>query len=200
MKKEAALLSGHSFLTSLTANPSVFADEIDKFHYLKSLKDILDQSGWHAASFVLLDDELDIVLFSKTEEVTPDEMLLTGFHQVFLPYFRCRHCFEKPVSASVSSRKITDSSRILETSLRLHFIPKRLRIVSHVTDYWWSSIQTYQGNYRWDFIEPQLLFTLVDKRTSFPEKELNRCSRRLYQEDFGTMEGYSRRIPVRRTA
>ena len=62
MYKKAAVLSGRTFLTSLVTDQHIFADEIDKFHFLKTLKGILDPPGYRGIAFVLTDSELHLLM------------------------------------------------------------------------------------------------------------------------------------------
>ena len=191
MNENAAVLSGHTFLLSLVTDHSTFADEIDKFNYLKSLKGIMNNSGCSGISFVLTDDVLKMILFSENEDINPGEQILAGFHQVFVPYYQDRYPRRSEVHAQAEMVKL-EEEQLLDESLRLHMVPKEQGFVQWAADYFWSSAQTYLGRYSWDFIEQDLLLSLINSNSVKARKELNRYAREKYFEEFGAKFGYSR--------
>lgn len=192
MYKKAAVLSGRTFLTSLVTDQHIFADEIDKFHFLKTLKGILDPPGYSGIAFVLTDSELHLVLNSKADDIDPDERILNGFNQVFLPYYEHRHACSGPPRVRVRAVPLFGTDQLVENSIRLHLLPRREGYVDWAADYWWSSAQMYLGHYCWDFIDQELLLSTISYDSGRARKELTRIARKAYLQEFGKNHGYNR--------
>ena len=191
MNDNAAVLSGHTFLLSLVTDHSTFADEIDKFHYLKSLKRTMNASGCSGISFVLTDDVLFLILFTKAKDIRPDKKILASFNQTFIPYYRDRYPKRAAVNAETEILAL-EGDQLLEETHRLHMLPKRQGTVQWASDYFWSSAKTYLGHYNWDFIEQDLLLSLISTDRTRGRREFNRCARIKFAEEFGNEFGYNR--------
>ena len=186
--KTAAFLSGHAYLVSLVTSHLVFADEIDKFHYLATLKGIQRKEDCRIVSFALLDDRMMAVILSKTAKIRPDEMFLTGFRQGFLPYYARRHTDSTDTNADAFCCMVQGTDQILTQINHLHFLPKKLGIVRRIEDYWWDGLQTFNGRYQWDFMDEKALFSLINPDERTARKIFRRYERDQYREEFGSEE------------
>ena len=172
--------SSRAYLTSILFPYRVFADEIDKYQYLKTLKGTLEPLDCTGISFALLDDQFTIATFSQRPGNDPGPQLLTSFQEKYLPMYIKRHPDCPAFFVNAGSTPIEEKSMLLQSALGVHFIPRDKGLVRHVEDYWWSSYQSYHGTYSWDFLDTTILLSMMGRR-SRARRELYLYTKRLYE-------------------
>ena len=185
-------LSGHAYLSSFLLSDPVFADEVDKYFYLQMLAGEADSGNCRVITFSLMDDSLGMISVSSLEAFDPDEMILTGFHQDFLPYYKKRHQEYPQIRSNVESKLITSMEELLREMNKLHFLPRKKGAVEWITDYYWSGVQNYAGHFGWAFIDSEYLLKQLGSDPKYGKKLFHHFAREQYREEFGTLSGYKR--------
>ena len=192
MSIKTDVLSGRTFLTSLIADKPIFADEVDKFYYLKLLKRMLKFQEYKGVAFALLNSELHLILYAKADDGSPDEWILKVFQEDYVPWYEHRHAVHETVEESVNTVGLCEEQALIDACIRIHLLPKRAGYVNWAADYWWSSALAYLGHVNWDFIEPELLLSLFDTDIVKARKSLTKAAKKMYGAEFGDSFGYNR--------
>ena len=141
------------YLISVSFHYPVFADEVVKFHYLKSLGKDLGAYRCRVVTFVLLDDELQLLAGIEPGAEPSPETYLRDTFRTFAENCPVSFPFRKGSEITVKSQCVRDDpSDLSELTVQLHALPRQKGYVRRDRDYWWSGYQTLRGNYRWELM------------------------------------------------
>lgn len=136
----------------------LFSDERIKYHFLKKVETIQKTQKWKIYGFCLTDD--DAYFITETENAAATEWDLGRAAGQVLYQFESsvwgkrdarKKCLDTSLAVLHSLDEVADCCR------QIHQLPLAEGYVSHLTDYWWSSYNTYTGGYRWSFLDTKTL-------------------------------------------
>lgn len=173
MSREKLFADVHVYYTYMKFRQKIFAEETEKYRFLRLLAQAQRERQISVFAFVLLDDELHflvgirkepgIVFFQLLSELV--NLKAMGFcgefekeDEKFIALCREKYC--SPVE---------QEQHFLELVRQIHALPVKAQYVSSVRDYWWSSYQTYRGAYQWQCMEENSVLNCFS-----PEQERGR--------------------------
>ena len=163
MKTEYPFDPVHQYHASLTTEKLIFADEVDKYHFLSMLGETTQVYGVHTTGFCLLDKSIHVLMDTGESEIGAREVLRDCFDNVYADYYRERHHVTGRINARSSQKAAPNAKRYLRWLSNLHTMPVTSGIVRTPDDYWWTSWQTYRENYEWPFVETEGALRLISE-------------------------------------
>lgn len=164
----------HVYYHFVEGSRFLLADERDKWRFLESVRVIQQKKNWEIYAFCLTDRGAYFVIESSgIFEVQKELMQAAGYigetpaHEVFL---------QEQNSTILNSgyKELHSLQEITGQCMLLHRIPLDLGYVGRISDYWWSSYNSYMGIYQWALVNcrPVSLYFSAD-----PEEARNRFRR-----------------------
>ena len=138
---------------SLTTEKLIFADEVDKYHFLSMLGETTQVYGAHASGFCLLDKSIHVLMDTGDSQLGARQIVRDCFDHSYVEYYRERHGIQGPIHARSAQKAAPNAKRYLRWLYQMHTLPVTSGIVKRPDDYWWTSWQTYREHYEWPFIE-----------------------------------------------
>ena len=188
-----------TYYVSIAVDLKIFSDEVDKFRLLQIIRESEEERKYSLLAFNVLDDEVEMVLqlqeLAEIAEEGKDDMVqqrLTGIvHNLcndFLTYYRERwDRAGEQVRERVSWENIGDTVSMVKYCTDIHMRPLKEGYAEHLADYWWSSYQTYRGNYNWHVMDIQpvdLCFSVNLAKGNDAFLRLQRNAQKMISKDF----------------
>ena len=163
MKTEKEFDPVQQYHASLTTEKLVFADEVDKYHFLSMLGEKTRSYGAHTSGFCLLDKSVHVLMDTGESEINARQILRDCFDNAYVGYYRERHGFKNPIRARSGQEAASSEKRYLRWLYQMHVLPVIHGIVREPDDYWWTSWQTYRERYEWPFVETEGALSLLNE-------------------------------------
>lgn len=154
----AASLTYH---LSILTDHKIFSDEVDKYRLLSMVKEEKTVGKWSVYAFSLLDDRLDLLLNGKEEQ----EKGAVDFGRYILSryetYYENKRGKPEKVEVQIDCRSLSADAELARSCMRIHLLCMKEKYVRKLKDYWWSSYQTYRGEYDWKFVDTAPLMKVM---------------------------------------
>ena len=167
----------NGFLLRMRFETKVFADERDKYHFLKSLQKFYERRRFSLLAFTLLDQEFACLVSTRrpaggmVRESAPDYMrneekdlvnlMKRHFDEVYVPAYKRADSQEECTPAKVECRECR-GKELAEAARDLHFAAVDSGIVREASDYFWCSIQNYRNRYQWEFVDMERMLSVFE--------------------------------------
>ena len=142
---------------SVLTDHKIFSDEVDKHKFLSMTAQ--GKGRYDILAFSLLDDRFDLLVRN------PD-------------YFRKESSLHSDFEVSINCSSIHDGGSLIETCLDIHALCMKENYVERLKDYWWTSYQTYRGEYDWKFVDVSDVLKRLDDKPEESRLALQKLQRR----------------------
>lgn len=136
----------------------ILADERNKKRLLDTVFRIYSENRWRVYAFCVTDDSAYFMAEAETYEAVRRE---TG--RVCAEFFRsCPEPFSyigraAPELSGTGYREVDSFSKAVRCCRYIHRLPLEAGYAARPEDYWWSSYNTYAGNYEWEQIDCRMV-------------------------------------------
>jgi len=151
--------AGYYYHMTLKTGRRIFADEVDKQQLLSIVDRHTLAYGCTVIGFVLLDDRLDLLVRTERMTIRPDRGMIRDILEGFTDYFDERYHWPgrsaDTLQEQVACYGVRDLDDAAECCRQMHNLPREEGYARTLQDYWWSSFQSYRGQYQWSFVQPE---------------------------------------------
>lgn len=156
------------------AEGRLFANEAKRIPLLRTIGRAAKEEGLSVVAFCILDDSVHLLLYDKTPQkrnVQRKEPHLLQHAEVYPTGEAGRGCLIREESSGWNIGAGQEAARFASD---IHMLAIRRDYVKDLNYYWFSSWQSYRGNYEWEFLDMQPLLEGISPDT---EEALSRFRR-----------------------
>ncbi len=186
---------------SVKTSLRIFSDEIHKQHLLNMIRDSAERSRYRVCVYALLDDNIQLLIMPDFLHVTRkkrDPLTLPGIYMMEVAerlmhaymdyYLEVTDRYGEVPKVHCECEELSEVSDIMERMTRIHLAPVREGYVHLVQDYWFSSLVTYRGLYRWRMVDTAPILRLLSSDPDTARRKLLRLHRDALKKDGGSDE------------
>ena len=164
---------------SVLTDHKIFSDEIDKQKFLSMAAQDSSRSGYGILAFSLLDDRFDMLVKNSGSSENMASDTVNSLMEEYRAYYdRDKNSPDLSFRVSIQCDSISDNSSLIETCLDIHALCMRRNYVRRLKDYWWTSYQTYRGEYDWKFVDVSYVLRWLDEKSDESRLALQKLQRR----------------------
>lgn len=137
-------------------NGSPFADEVDKYALLRILQQEAGIWGYDVIAFTLLDDELHLLLAlqkRRRRRKSEPSAFIEQLNGAYDAYFSDK---DKKYGTLLREqplwKEIDEQEALLQKCYEIHTLARKSGYSREERDFWWSSLNAYNGHYLWEFV------------------------------------------------
>lgn len=145
----------HVYYHWVEGSSLLLSDERDKWRFIQTVRAIQQKADWEIYAFCLTDSSAYFVSESDSISEIQKELVqvLTYIGETSV------HAFLLQDQMGVIPGNVHEELRTLQEMIRkciqIHKIPLVLGYVNRISDYWWSSYNSYMGIYHWALVNCQ---------------------------------------------
>ncbi len=162
----------------------LFADERIKWHLLDAVAAVWKKQNWKIYAFCLMDDRAYFITETGNAAETEQELLRAA--ERTLEYLCCS-IWGRPNKGSmllnIFSEELNSLDEITGRCVQIHRRPLRQGYVRRLSDYWWSSYNTYIGSYNWQMIDCEAVLMYFSSDQEDAVRMFRRCHRTYVEDD-----------------
>lgn len=160
---------------TLAGSPLIFSDERSKKKLLDLVFDLYRQQGWRLYAFCITDSKA--YFLSATDGCSDYGENMQRTISEFLGWdARTADIWngDSPTLQLDAVQRVNTMDEILYCCRVIHRLPLELNYVKQIQDYWWSSYNTYTGNFDWCAVDCRRILEYFD---TDPETAVSRLRR-----------------------
>lgn len=162
---------------SVLTDHKIFSDEVDKQKFLSMTAQ--GKGRYDILAFSLLDDRFDLLVRNPDASDDPVTDAVTALMTRYREYyFRKESSLHSDFEVSINCSSIHDGGSLIETCLDIHALCMKENYVERLKDYWWTSYQTYRGEYDWKFVDVSDVLKRLDDKPEESRLALQKLQRR----------------------
>lgn len=148
---------------TLEGSPLIFSDERSKKKLLDLILDLYRHQGWSLYAFCVTDSKAHFL--SVTDRNSDYEANIQRSISEFLDWDASTPGIwngDSPRLTLAATQKMSTMDEILHCCRVIHRLPVELNYVKQIQDYWWSSYNTYTGNFDWCAVDCRKILEYFD--------------------------------------
>ena len=160
--------------TTMETSQRVFADEVHKQEFLRLLETEAGEWKYEVAAFIILDDEVQLLLCKNAPSAKNGggRKMIEELSDAYLGYYGRSSGQDTAMVREHISWAEVEPSDALNRCCEIHMAAMKRGCADRITDWWWSSFQTFRGTYYWRFLQIRNILRLfgatgVSARTQF---------------------------------
>ena len=167
--------------TTVRSDRRIFADEVNKQTFLKLLEKHAGKWRYEVSAFTVLDDQFHLLLSAEPASV-PSRQCHEMMKELANAY--CSYYEEKSgtgpglVHEQISWQEL-EPREALNCCCDIHLAAVREGYTERMTDWWWSSFQTFRGAYLWRFLHIRHILRLFSDQSVSRQSQFLRYQRQI---------------------